>query len=57
MLNPLQFVEGYAKGTLSKDELALLDEFPNTKAAAIIRKKELETEKKPDRKTKKGGKI
>ena len=55
MLNPLQFVEGYAKGTLSKEELALLEEFPTTKAAAVLRKKELNKETITYKKTKKGG--
>lgn len=57
MLNPLQFVEGYAKGTLSKEELSLLDEFPNTKKAAILRKKELDAMKLTDKRTTKKRRI
>ena len=55
MKNRLVLVEGFAMGTLSKEELDYIDEFPVLKKAAMVRKYEINMGKTINKKIKKKG--
>jgi len=54
MKTRLQFIDGYAKGTLTKEELEILNQFPAVKEAAKNAMKPID--EKPKDKPKRGGK-